>query len=60
MLQYSPLASRIITMMMIACNSRARKGGKERGEYGGIPEKEERNADGATQSATCCTMCKRG
>ena len=32
-------------MMIIAPNSRARKGEKERGEYGGIWEEEERNAD---------------
>ena len=48
--------------MMIAPNSRARKGGKERGEvkgeYGGILGEEEGN--GATQSATYCTACKRG
>jgi len=48
--------------MMIACNSRARKEGKERGKvkgkYGGNPEKQEGN--GAIQSATCCTMCKKG
>ena len=54
-------------MMMIAPNSCARKGEKERGEvkrgYGGIWG-EEGNADyggnGATQLATCYTMCKTG
>jgi len=34
-------------MMMIAPNPRARNGGEEKG-------------NGATQSAICCTMCKRG
>ena len=51
-------------MMMIAPNSRARKGGKKRREvkweHGRICGEEERNADNsATQSAMCCTMCKR-
>ena len=35
----------VISMMMIAPNSRARKGGKERGEYGGIWGEEEENAE---------------
>ena len=51
-------------MMMIFPNPRARKEGKESGDgEGGVwknfREKEE-NADGATQSATYCTMWKRG
>ena len=55
-------------MMMIAPNSCARKGGKERGEvkweYGGILGEEEGNANygrnDATQSAICCIICKKG
>jgi len=50
-------------MMIIAPNSRAHKGKKERGEvkgeYGEICGEED-EGNGATQSATCCTMCKRG
>ena len=46
--------------MMIAPNTRAPKREKERGEvkgeYGRILVEEEGN--GATQSVTCCTMCK--
>ena len=56
-----------LMMMTIAPNSRARKGGKERGEvkreYGGISDEEGEcrlRGNSATQSATCCTMSKRG
>ena len=58
-------------MMLIVPNSRARKEGKERREEGGRDEvavcKNFRagveecllRKNGATESATCCIMCKR-
>ena len=54
-------------MMMIATKSRALIGGKERGEVKevwrnlrGRGGKCRLRGNGATQSATCCIMCKKG
>ena len=47
-----------VMVIIIAPNSRARKGGEVKGEYGRIWGMVERN--GATQSATCFTMFKKG
>ena len=47
-------------MMMIAPNSSARKGGKKKGEVKREYMEAVEESLRGQQSATCCTMCKKG